>query len=428
MVEVNLRNPSFYTETFNKTIPCFYGDFRFNVIMGGSNSSKSYSVYQHFILTFLAEQKRDYLVLRKHGTSLYDSVFMGMKNIIVEFGIGWMFNILESPGKLTIINKSTGRRIVFKGLDDTEKIKSAVNFKYCLLEEANEFSLPDWLEVNRRLRGFEGIKFFFVFNPVSRQHWLNKHFFLTDIIREKTCFVHCTYHDNRFATKADIEELENLKYLDENDYRVYCLGEWGVLSSRIIFKNWKIIDEIPVNAKQIPSGMDFGMSPDPTTLIDLYLLPKPTIEGQVLTEEEAAVNAALAGTLIIDERIYDTGLVSINTQNELTQSIQGRLEELDFSKEQVIVADNSHNMTIREVRDVGYSIFAVKKPRVGESLKVMKSYQILITRRSTHVINEFENYMLKVDRNGVILPEPVDGNDHTIDPCRYVLSMKGRLW
>lgn len=407
MMTINLDDPQYYTDTFYKVQECFTADKRFNIIQGGSNSSKSYSVYQQFILAFLIEKEHDYLVLRKYGTSIYDSVFQGMKNIILDWNIGFMFKSLESPGKLTIINNSTGRRMIFRGLDDTEKIKSIVNIKFCLMEEANEFSQSDFLELNRRLRGFEGIKYFLVFNPISRNLWLRQYFYLTPRVKDKTTFVHCTYHDNRFATPEDIEELEGLKDIDINDYNVYCLGNWGVLSSRIIFPNWETITTIPEGAVRIPSGMDFGYSPDPTTLTDLYIMP---------------------GALVMHERINDTGLVSVKTDNPLSKSIQGELETINFSKNDMIIADSAGQMSIRELRDNGYNIFAVKKPGILESLKLMKSYRLLVTESSINIIKELENYIRKVDNNGTILPEPIDAFNHHIDPTRYVLWMKGRLW
>lgn len=407
MQTIDLQDPKLYTKTFWKVSKAFVGPERFNIVWGSSNSSKSYSMYQRFLQEFMMEQKRDYLVLRKHGTTLFDSVFSGMKNILTEWGLRFMFQFRESKGDLTIVNKYTGRRIVFKGLDDSEKIKSVVNFKYCLLEEATEFHLSDWLEINRRLRGFEGIKFFFIFNPIDRNHWINKHFFLTPAVKEKTLAIHCTYHDNEFATAEDISQLEGLKDIDENDWRIYCLGQWGVLTSRLIFNNWSIVDAVPKEAKQIPSGMDFGYSPDPATLTDFY------IKGD---------------ELYIDERIYKTGLTNINTGNVFEQSMQQELERIEFSKEQLIIADSAEPKSIRELRDAGYNVYAVKKPGLSESIKSMKSYKLFVTASSTNAINELENYQRKVDRHGTILPEPLDAFNHIIDPTRYVLTMKGKLW
>ena len=58
----------------------------------------------------------------------------------------------------------------------------------------------------------------------------------------------------------------------------------------------------------------------------------------------------------------------------------------------------------------------------------LKKYHHLITRRSTNVIYEFRNYQKQVDRDGNILNEYIDDNNHAIDLSRYVQFMKGMLW
>ena len=45
---------------------------------------------------------------------------------------------------------------------------------------------------------------------------------------ERTTLIKANYQLNRFLTKDDINELENIKKIDENQYRIYVLGEWGI--------------------------------------------------------------------------------------------------------------------------------------------------------------------------------------------------------
>ena len=45
------------------------------------------------------------------------------------------------------------------------------------------------------------------------------------------CF--STYKDNKFLTDDDRKALEDLQYTDEYTYRVYCLGEWGILGKTV---------------------------------------------------------------------------------------------------------------------------------------------------------------------------------------------------
>jgi phage terminase large subunit len=392
------------TYTYELIKQAFESDKRFLIIYGSSGSSKSHSMYQTILLNFVNEKQNDYLILRKIGNTIYNSVYQGVKNIAQnEPGLNAIYDFYKSP--LEIHNKRTGRRIIFTGVDDPEKLKSIVNIRIAILEEATEFTKDDFLEINRRLRGVEHVKIILIFNPISHTHWIKKHFFDNEIVRRECDIVHCIYQYNNFMTDSDIKQLEDLKYIDENDYKIYAKGEWGILTERLIFRNWSTIEAIPHTAKQIPSGMDFGFSPDPTTLIDFY------IEGQ---------------NLYIDERIYKRNLVNIDLGTGF--SIIEELKAIGFDKSQLIIADSAEPKSIMEIRLSGYNILAVQKPGIFDSLKLMKSYNIFITSRSKNVITEFENYMHKIDKDGNIIPDPIDDFNHSIDPCRYVLSQKNRLW
>ena len=64
-----------------------------------------------------------------------------------------------------------------------------------------------------------------------------------------------------------VKEIENLKNIDDNYWRVYGLGLPGQIKGWI-FDNWDVVDEIPENCKWVVCGMDFGFTNDPTALIN----------------------------------------------------------------------------------------------------------------------------------------------------------------
>ena len=232
-----------------------------------------------------------------------------------------------------------------------------------------------------------------------------------------------TYRDNKFIIGAKdgtgykdkhaLAEFEDMRINNPDDYKVYGNGEWGVITARLIFNNWEEIDEIPKEAIKIPCGMDFGFSPDPTTLID------------VRTWRDKKGRSAL----VLDELFWDTGLVTIDTENALGNSVQSKLEEIDFDINRDIVADNEQKSII-ELALAGYSIYPAKKGpgSVIPGIKMMKSYYIYITKRSIHLINEFENYKRQIDKNGTILPKPLHENCHGIDGARYSVQSKNLFW
>jgi len=397
-------NKKYFAKAYNKICPAYLSQNRFTIIYGGSGSAKSFTLYQLLLIElFNNKHQSDIIIFRKIGSTIYNSVFQGLKKLAKDWQLNDILEFKKTP--LEIVNKENDRRIILSGVDDPEKLKSIVNIRIALLEEATEFTKDDFLEINRRLRGIPNIKIILVFNPISHLHWIKKHFFDNEMIRKDTDIVKCSYMDNQFLTKEDIEQLENLKYIDENDYKIYCLGEWGILTERLIFKNWSVVDTIPANAKRILSGMDFGFNPDPTVLVDCYIL---------------------GDSVYFDERIYKQNLTNIELGTGF--SIEEELNTIGFPKSQMIVADSAEPKSIMELRMKGFNILAVQKPGIFDSLKMMKSYKIHLTSRSKNGINEMENYVHKIDKEGNILPEPLGGNDHFIDCCRYILSQKDRLW
>lgn len=203
---------------------------RFVVLYGGSNSSKSWSNYQHLLL-WLLEGDENAIVFRKHGSTLRNSVYENLKLCAKQLEIFHYFDFLYSNDKREVVCKFGENRIVMSGLDEPDKLKSIAGIKRVILEEADAFTEDDWKELVRRFRGVEGIQFVLIFNPVSEQHWIKKVLFDTPAYSSRAehhCF---TIDDNRFATADDYAELEALKDIDQQQYRIYRYGEWGVIKA-----------------------------------------------------------------------------------------------------------------------------------------------------------------------------------------------------
>lgn len=200
---------------------------RFVIIWGGASASKSYSMMQHVIIrTF--EDPGTWLVIRKYSSDIYESVYEGLKSIIREWKLTGDFIFWKQP--MAIVNKVTGSKIIFKGMDDPEKLKSIFNIKYIYIEEMNQLEFDDFRELNRRVRGIEGIQIYGLFNPIVITHWIKNEIFDKPVLSEACEFIHATYKDAlRFLTQEDIANLEMLKDINPNDYKIYALGLWGAI-------------------------------------------------------------------------------------------------------------------------------------------------------------------------------------------------------
>lgn len=212
-------------KVFNdKYIPYLNNDDRYLVFYGGGSSGKSYYIVQRYI-TRLMQRKMNLLVVRQTGNTNRDSTFALFKQIIREWKLESIFTITDL--RIKCIN---GNEVIFRGLDDVEKIKSTTfengELTDIWVEEATETLEEDINQLKVRLRGGKSKKQMVLsFNPINASHWIKRHF----IDSKLATVCHSTYKDNKFLTKEDIETLENFKNIDEYYYQVYCLGLWGVI-------------------------------------------------------------------------------------------------------------------------------------------------------------------------------------------------------
>jgi PBSX family phage terminase large subunit len=202
---------------------------RFRIVYGGSGSGKSRAVVQDEILK-ACETKVSTLVIRKYSTSIEGSIFKNFNERIKEFGLTPFARTTKKPLyiKLSIGNKQYSE-FLFSGLDDPEKLKSIEGIGRIVVEEANELEYDDFKELNRRVRGIPNIQITLMFNPIDEDHWINSHFFKNKL--DRATIVHSTHWDNEFLLPEDHEEIEALKFVDENQYNIYALGLWGKLKT-----------------------------------------------------------------------------------------------------------------------------------------------------------------------------------------------------
>jgi phage terminase large subunit len=326
-----------------------------------------------------------------------------VRKAIISLGLSPIFSINKS--EMTITCQLNGSQILFKGLDDTEKIKSVTPEVGVItdiwVEEATETHEDDIRQLEKRLRGESEHpkRLILSFNPILKNHWIFKRYFsgFYDSDRllktEKLLILKTTYKDNKFLTQDDIDRLEN--ETDKYWYDVYTLGNWGVLGS-IIFTNWKVADlSNETGFDNIRNGLDFGYGPDPAaftrmhydaTRSRLYILAE--VNGHELTNQDLA---------------------------DLLRPIIGRGR---------VVCDSAEPKSIRELQINGISAVPAEKgpDSVNFGIQWLKRQEIIIDRRCQNTINEFQTYQWKKTRSGEVLPIPSDRDNHHIDSARYALQ------
>lgn len=358
-------------------------DFKVNVIYGGAGSGKSYTVTQFLILDRLLNRRnKRLLVTRKTNTALIQTAY----RLFLEWLENFEIRYDERKSKQTIFlpNKS---EIVFRGMDDPEKIKSS-EFNYIWMEEATEFTLEDYLQIKLRLRRATNDKnqMYLTFNPV--RSWATDYFLKKE--DKEINILHTTYLDNlRFLDDDYVKTLEDLVNQDLSFYQIYTLGEVSELKNKV-YNNYVIIKDVPTKFDEIVYGLDFGYN-------------NPTACLKVGIKDD---------NIYIIKELYETHLTNEDLIEKLKNFVDNRYDE--------IYSDTEPDR-IKEIERAGFNIRAAKKAKqkVANGIDLIKRKKIYIHESCINTIDEIKNYKYKEDSKGNILDEPVKFKDHAMDAMRY---------
>lgn len=249
-MNVNIKiNKNVFNDVY---IPYLNNEDRYLLFYGGGSSGKSYYVAQRFIYHLIHPKRYNLLVVRQTGDTNRKSTFPLLKQVISNWNLGKYFKINESDMRIRCL--LTQNEVAFAGLDDVEKIKSITfengELTTIWVEEATECQEADINQLKVRLRGGKSKKqMVLTFNPINIQHWIKRHFIDSGLAT--VCF--STYKDNKFLTADDRKALEDLQYIDEYTYRVYCLGEWGILG-KTVFDARKIQERLKLVPRALKTG------------------------------------------------------------------------------------------------------------------------------------------------------------------------------
>ena len=114
---------------------------RYEVYYGGAGSGKSVFVAQKLIAKACAS-RRKVLVVRRYGTTLENSVYALICDILSQWGLLRYCKTNATKYTVTLPN---GSRFICSGLDDEEKIKSIAGITDIWAEEATELNESQFL-------------------------------------------------------------------------------------------------------------------------------------------------------------------------------------------------------------------------------------------------------------------------------------------
>ena len=365
------------TNVFHKA---YRSSTRITCLQGGTRSSKTYSLCQLFIVKCLEETGKIFTICRKTLPALKGTAYRDVLNILKEMDLYSESNHNKSELSYTL----NGNLIEFISIDQPQKIRGRKR-DYLWLNEANEFDFESWTQLTLRTTD----KIYLDYNPSDPYSWIYEKV----ITRDDCTFIKSTYLANPFLDEDTIAEIERLKDIDPDYWRVYGMGEIGSIQT-MIFRNFNLVDD--VQGRLIGYGLDFGFTNSPTALVEVR---------------------QLEDSLYIRELLYEKRLTNTDLAN--------KLREFGIDRTTEIVADSAEPKSIEEIYRQGFNIKPAKKGAgIHLGIDIMRRYKLNVTKDSLNAIKEFRGYKWATDKNGDVLNTPVKVNDHLVDATRYLCLNK----
>jgi len=359
-------------------------DKKIVVEQGGTRSGKTYNVLLWILGDYCNNNSdKTITIVRKTFPAVRGTVMRDFFDILKTYGLYYE----ELHSKSTHEYNLNGNRIEFISLDQPTKIRGRKR-DLLFINEANELNFEDWQQLIFRTTE----RVIIDFNPSEEFHWI----YDKVLTRDDVDFFQTTYKDNPFLSQVIVDEIERLKDIDENYWRVYGLGERG--KSRSLVYNFSTIKEIPEGAKLIGKGLDFGYSNDSTALVETFIL---------------------GDNMYVRELLYRTGMTN--------QDIAKEFERIGIDRRDEIWCDSAEPKSIEEIHRMGWNVKPTQKGAINIGIDMVRRYKLIATDGSINIIKELRNYKYIEDKNGQLTNKPIDAFNHTLDALRYsIVNRLGR--
>jgi len=413
------------SETFQMTYDAFHKpECRQLISMGGSRSSKSYSILQMLMLELIKKKNIKITCWRNTKVTCRATILEDFQNIIMfDEEIAKKFKENKQAG--TFVYIPTGSRIVFEGADNIGKVLGGQQ-NISFFNEVTEFSRDVYLQITQRTSG----KVICDYNP-SKDFWLES--YRHD---DETTFIRTNFTNNSFCPPNIVKQLLSYEPWEPGSYEVidaevyykgsqitptnqppihtanykkgtasvfmwmvYGLGLGSEKPNRI-YHGWKKITSEAFDKLEYPSyfGLDFGTS-NPTACTEIKY------DGN--------------GGMYIRERLYKP-LGEI--EDSLATVIKIQVTQIKKGSS-YIICDPAKEAYLKILQNADYlAIGAVKGAgSIEAGISIVQSFTIYYVA-SQNLDAEYNNYSWQLDRNGKPTDTPLKSQDHLMDSLRYCIT------
>ena len=385
---LELMNPHFY--------PLYADEHPLEVVVGGANSSKSFTVAQKVVLKTILAKRSRWMAIRKVKKDVKHSVYDTMRDIICDgFQLEDLFKFNNTESTITC--KLNGNDILGVGLDDVNKLKSIKDPTGFWVDEADQISAKDLQQLRLRLRtdkySDENLQGILSLNPIHIQHWIKTQ--LIDKQLPDVFYHHSTYLNNIFLSEKVRAYMASID--DPYFYKVYVLGEWGVYGNTVFDKY--IIEDFDYtedDLENVGQGMDFGF------------VHASAIERFGFKD----------GELYIFDELWGKGW----TNPDFIQAAEDYWEN-QIGHDWKIIADSAEPDRIAEWQRAGWRRVEPAKKGPGSlkyGIDYLKARTIHIHKtRCANIAREIQQFKRREDKFGEPTEDFVELNDDGIAAMRY---------
>lgn len=418
-------------DILNSIAPAYYplhddiirGDHSIYHLPGGRGSAKSSFVSLEIVDQMMKDPAANAVVFRRTAATLRDSCYAQILWAIDELGASSLWRGNVSPMQFTYL--PTGQTIIFRGVDDAGKLKSLKPrrgyFRFLWFEEFSEMQGANTVRnvMQSVMRGADNFICFNTFNPpISLNNWANKHILLPD---DRAMVFKTTYEmiPPEWLGTAFLAEAERLREINESAYRHEYLGE-AIGTGGEVFPNLQareITDAEIDQLQYIYSGCDFGFAQDPMA----YIRAAYDEKHDTIYLIDEIYRKHMSNKQLADE-IKRRGYDSTGRYSHYVSPMMG------FTSSEIpatVICDSAEPKSIADLQNEGIKAFACRKFAgcVQYRIKWLQQRRIIIDpKRTPNAWREFSSYEYEVSKDGEILSDLPDRDNHTIDSLAYALD------
>lgn len=418
-------------DILNSIAPAYYplhddiirGDHSIYHLPGGRGSAKSSFVSLEIVDGMMKDPAANAVVFRRTANTLRDSCYSQIAWAIDELGASSLWRGNVSPMQYTYL--PTGQQIIFRGVDDAGKLKSLKPrrgyFRFIWFEEFSEMQGANTVRnvLQSVMRGADDFICFNTFNPpISLNNWANKYILLPD---DRATVFKTTYEmiPPEWLGSAFIAEAERLREINESAYRHEYLGE-AIGTGGEVFPNLQareITDAEIDQLQYIYSGCDFGFAQDPMA----YIRAAYDEKHDTIYLIDEIYRKHMSNKQLADE-IKRRGYDSTGRYSHYVSPMMG------FTSSEIpatVICDCAEPKSIADLQNEGIKAIACRKFAgcVQYRIKWLQQRRIIIDpKRTPNAWREFSSYEYEVSKDGEILSDLPDRDNHTIDSLAYGLD------